>query len=291
MKSPFSLLGLVLLLLPPGTRAAAPEINVLTTPEGIEFGLLGSKRDAPAPTVFVFSQDHRTTLTVIETARLLAARGFLCVSLDAPCHGKDNPEKFTNALAGWAERLKNGGDLIHGFTAKCRKVLDHLIAEGYADPSRIAACGQSRGGFLALHVMAADPRISAAAAFAPVTDLLALGEFKGLERSAAVTSLALAKSADRLAGRPVWICIGNKDRRVDTDAAIAFTRAVVEASVAQNKPALVELRVVSPAPYLEIWATLPEKERQSRLSKGHFTYPTAHQDVAAWIEAQLRRNE
>ena len=288
-RFPLLYLGWLLLVLLLGARGEAAQVTVVTTPEGVEFGFLGSKPTTPAPTLFVFSQDIQGTLSAIEAGRLLAARGFLCVSLDVPCHGKDNPEKFTNALAGWADRLKRGGELIHGFTAKCTKVLDFLIAEGYSDPKRVAACGQSRGGFIAFHVAAADPRIRCAAAFAPVTNLLALGEFKGLENSPAVTSLALARSAEKLANRPLWLCIGNKDRRVDTDAAIAFTRAVVEAAVARDTPPLVELRVTSPSHYDEAWAKLPEKERQTRMWKGHFSYPAAHADAAAWIEEQLKR--
>lgn len=41
--------------------------------------------------------------------------------------------------------------------------------------------------------------------------------------------------APALAGRPVWISIGNRDRRVDTDRCITFTRAVVAATPPEVK--------------------------------------------------------
>src|SRR5262249_48956731 len=152
--------------------------------------------------------------------------------------------------------------------------------------------GQSRGGFIALHVAAADPRIRCVAAFAPVTNLLALGEFQGMEGSEAVNALSLARSADKLAGRPIWGCIGNKDRRVGTDDAIASTRAVVEASVSQGKPALIELRV-PPAPIPRNKPQTPEEEKaaQARQWKGHIVHATANRDVADWIAAQLGGDE
>ena len=59
--------------------------------------------------------------------------------------------------------------------------------------------------------------VKCVAAFAPVTDLLALREFRGMEKHAATRSLAIINYADKLAGRPIWLCIGNQDDRVDTD--------------------------------------------------------------------------
>src|SRR5207237_9901005 len=112
--------------------------------------------------------------------RLLGRQGYLCVSLDVPCHGEDQKAK-ENGLAGWRVRLEKGDTLIPGFVAKASAVLDHLIKEGYTDPRRVAACGTSRGGFIALHFAAAEPRVRCVAAFAPVTNLLALREFAGME--------------------------------------------------------------------------------------------------------------
>ncbi len=268
--------GALVLLLGGGSEARAgakAKVTLLHAPGGIEFGLLGDKPSAPAPTLFVFANDIKGTLTNFEhynkVGSLLAEQGFLSVTLDLPCHGKDNKEGEPNALTGWRKRLERGDDLVPGFTAKCSRVLDYLVREGYTDPGRVAACGTSRGGFIALHFAAAEPRVGCVAAFAPVTNLLALAEFRGAEKNAAITSLALPRVADRLAGRPVWVCIGNNDERVNTDEVIAFTRELVRASVARKKPPLVELHVMT--------------------NPGHSVHPGAHAEAAAWVAACLKR--
>jgi dienelactone hydrolase len=238
----------------------------------VRFGLLGDKCTAPAPTLFLFATSADQTLAdpaFAKIGHLLARRGFLCVSLDVPCHGNDvRPGEKAGSLSAWRARLEKGGDLVPPFTKKVSAVLDYLVKEGYTDPRRVAACGTSRGGFMALHAAAAEPRVRAVVAFAPVTDLLALREFAGMEKHAATKALALARHADELAGRAVWLCIGNHDERVGTDHSIAFTRRVVAASVARKKPAAVELHVMA--------------------TEGHRVHATAHDEAAAWLLAQLR---
>src|SRR5205823_4645299 len=84
---------------------------------------------------------------------------------------------------------------------------------------------------VALDWAAADARVGAVAAFAPVTDLLVLREFHGMEKHAATKALDLREHAGKLAGRPIWVCIGNNDERVGTDQLIGLTRKVVAASL------------------------------------------------------------
>jgi hypothetical protein len=106
------------------------------------------------------------------------------------------------------------------------------------------------------------------AAFAPVTDLAALREFAGQRDQPSVSQLALVAHADKLAGRGVWMCIGNNDERVDTDLAIATTRALVRSSIAAGHAPKIELHVMT--------------------SEGHTIHPTAHEEAAAWIGALLK---
>jgi dienelactone hydrolase len=203
-----------------------------------------------------------------KVGKSLIPQGYICVALDLPCHGKNVRADEPPGLDGWAARLSKGEDPISPFTKDASSVLDHLIAEGLTDPARVAVCGTSRGGFAALHFAAAEPRARCAAAFAPVTDLLALREFTGQDRNEPTNALALRHLDGKLAGRPIWMCIGNHDERVDTDFAIGFTRDVVKASVAQKKKALIELHVMT--------------------SEGHSIHPTAHEEAAAWIAKQLK---
>src|SRR5207247_2644543 len=136
------------------------------------------------------------------------------------------------------------------------------------DAKKVAICGTSRGGFMALHFAAVEPRIRCVAAFAPVTDLPALSEFSGMDKHAPTMGLDLRRHADKLAGRSMWLCIGNADERVGTDQAITFTRKVVAASVAAKKPADVELHVMP--------------------TIGHRIHVTAHEEAAAWFAARIQ---
>lgn len=255
----------------PAPPAAKDAVTILKTPAGVRFGVRGPKPPAPAPLLLVFANDINATLQSDDynkIGKLLAARGVVSAALDLPCHGENIQPGEPQGLDGWAARLRQDRDPIPGFMKDASAVVDFLIAEGFADPSRIAACGTSRGGFCALHFAAVEPRVRCVAAFAPVTDLLALREFQGMEGLARTNELALVKHADKLAGRPVWMCIGNHDERVDTDRAIAFSRAVVRAAAAGKKSPLIELHVMT--------------------STGHTIHPTAHDEAAAWIAGNLK---
>lgn len=243
----------------------------LHTIDDIPFGLLGNRGAAPAPTVFVFSTTLQESLgnpAYCRVANVLQQYGFLAVSLDLPCHGSDaragEPE---NPLSGWRVRLQAGEAMVEAFTSRASRVLDWLVAEQYTDPAHVAACGTSRGGFIALHLAAADPRVRAAVAFAPVVTLPALAEFRGAAHHPAVRALNLTDAAERLCERAIWITIGADDTRVGTDYAITLTRKIVLCGREHGCPADVELHVL-PAP-------------------GHATPSGAHDAAAAWVLARV----
>lgn len=260
------------------------QVRILQTDSGIRFGLLGEKGPTPAPTLFVFAMGIEETLgddDYVKVGRILGKEGYITFSLDLPCHGPDvRPGETANSMSGWRSRLEKGEDFVADFVPKASAVLDYLIREGYTDPHQVAASGTSRGGFIALQFAAAEPRVKSVAAFVPVTNLLALSEFVGMEREQSpagkaafrkARTLALINVADKLTGRPIWICIGNDDRRVGTDNAIGFSRRLVEAAYAQNEWAAVDLHVTA--------------------TEGHRVYDTAHEDAAAWILAQMKESQ
>ena len=143
-------------------------------------------------------------------------------------------------------------------------MLDYLIDQGYTDSEKISACGTSRGGFIALHYAASDQRTKSVAAFAPVTDLAVLDEFKGTEQKPAVRAQALTKQAQNLAGTAVWLAIGDRDKRVGTDSAITFARSVWHATKNNDNQAGLQLHILSEP-------------------QGHTTPAGAPKQAAEWI--------
>jgi dienelactone hydrolase len=226
------------------TEAKAPSMRLMQTPGGTQFGLFGEKPASPAPTLFIFataiddmgSEGARIYTT---TGREVAQAGWLYVVIDPPCHGYDHKEGEPSGLNGWAYRIKAGQDLMGPFVKRCSEVLDFLIAERYSNPDRVAASGTSRGGFCALHFAAAEPRIRAVTTISPVTNPLALTEFAGVTREQ-VQRIHFDSIVDLLAGRPVWLSMGNYDGRVDTDECVTLGRKLVAAS-RRLKP---ELKIV-----------------------------------------------
>lgn len=224
------------------------QIEVFTTADGVRFGIWPKRPDKPAPTIFVLSgklEDSLGSVYFRQAGEFLAKNGWLLVSVDLPSHGKEMRPRGDSGLGGWRARINQGEDPMADVTGRLRKVLDHLLAEKFSDPNRIAALGTSRGGFVAFHFAAADPRVKCAAGFAPVTDMAALSEFRGAEDNPLVKRLALERHADALAGRALWLVIGDRDARVSTDAAIRFARRVTVVSLEKELPALVDLHVVA----------------------------------------------
>ncbi|MCB1103767.1 MAG: alpha/beta fold hydrolase [Cephaloticoccus sp.] len=266
------LLGLVGLTAFTAMAETAPAFQIHETPSGVRYGLWGRAAAEPAPVLIVLSATIEESLGQAyfrQCGNALAnEHGFLCVSIDLPAHGPQQRPDERAGLEGWRDRTDRQENFVAANNARLRAVLDHLIATGQADPARIAACGTSRGGFMALQYAASDPRVKCVAAFAPVTDLTALREFKGAEADPLVASLALIHQAEALVVRPVWLVIGDRDERVSTEAAIAFVRAVTVTALKAELNPQAEIHV------------LPEP-------KGHTTPAGAPEAAAAWILLHL----
>lgn len=239
--------------------------------DGITFAILGEKRESPSPTLFIFATNGAQTLSetlFVECGRILEeTAGFLCVSLDLPGHGAQAAPKGPGGIGAWRAAAERNEDFVSPCARRASAVLDYLVREGYTDERRVAVMGISRGGFMAFHFMAREPRVRAAVGISPVTDLPVLTEFAGLEHHAFTRSLAAASLVERLADRSIWISIGNNDRRVGTDSAIAFSRALVQAVPTTSRPAPVVL-LVEP-------------------SDNHRQVARTHQAAAALIAGQL----
>lgn len=211
------------------------KIEKAKTANGVEYGLWGRRAGVKQPTLIVLGSAIDPVLGSAYFRQcgnqLSEASGWLCVSIDLPCHGARTRPGESGGLSGWRQRVEKGEDFVAPFNARLSSVLDHLIEKGIADPDRLAVCGTSRGGYLAIQFAVHDQRVQAAAGFAPVTDLRALSEFRGLDDNPLAKKLSLENQAAALAGRRVWIGIGDQDQRVSTDRAIACARAMTAAKV------------------------------------------------------------
>lgn len=262
-------IGFVTVNLPTASAENPPprQVQSLKTPNGVAYGIWGEKPKAPAPTLIILAGTIEGTLGedyYRRAGNILAEQGFLCVSIDLPCHGAEHRPNEPAQLSGWRYRAEQGVDFVAEFCQRLSGVLDELIAQGYSDPERIAICGTSRGGYMSLQFAAHEPRIRCVAAYAPVTDLAALREFQGAEANEMVQSLDVRKQADKLAGRPVWIIIGDQDERVSTDSAIDLARCITRASLARKLTSQVDLHVLAEP-------------------RGHTTPNGAVEGSAAWL--------
>ena len=199
--------------------------RMLTTPDGIQFGLRQGANKTPAPAAFLFGSLLDEVLTG-EHCRILLAAGYVCAALDAPGHGLDRDTSEPPELRSWRHRLEAGRDFVSAYNARLSSILNYLVAERIADPALVIAVGGSRGGFLAFHFAGSDPRVRGVAGLAPVTELRALYEFRGMDDHELTASLSPIRHAARLAGRNVLVTIGDRDERVGTDHAIALARRV-----------------------------------------------------------------
>lgn len=249
-------------------------VRFIETEGGVRFGLLGEKSDQPAPTLIILASSPEETLGsdyFLQAGVLLAKQGYLCVSLDLPCHGRDRISGEPEGIAGWRHRLDADQDLLADFKRRGQAMLSYLIDHGYTDATRVAVSGTSRGGFSALHLAAHDSRIRCVAAMAPVTELSALTEFQGMTHPERAATLSAVNLADKLAERGVWVVIGDRDARVGTDHAITFARRLTSIAVEKKLTASIELHVLSEP-------------------KGHTTPQGAAELSAAWIARQLQGN-
>jgi dienelactone hydrolase len=230
--------------------AAAPkadDVKMTKTSDGVEFGVWGGTPDKPSPTLILLSgliPDSFTKANFLRAGEILGPGGYLCVSIELPCHGSQAKKGCSN-LVGWGKRAAEGDDFVAEFNARMKKVIDHLIEQKMTDPDKIVATGTSRGGFLALRYAAFDKRVKATVAYAPVTDLRKLKEFEVAKDVKSVDAMSIEVFVPELVGRPVLIFIGDRDDRVGTDSAIAFARKLSEAAQKADVPSQVEIHVMS----------------------------------------------
>lgn len=225
-------------------QPAVPSLGL--TPSGRPYGARFPAK--PGPLALVFASDIRDSLNdkFSPLALSLAAAGYVVASMDAPCHGQDQPGMVAKAkhrlstgramgdgLACWASQIEaTPSDYFAPFLQGVSAMLTQLKSDGRVSGTRVVAIGISRGGYLALRAAAADPRITDVVLLAPVTDLSRLTEFSGKAPDPGLYGLDRHHVA--LAGKRIFLQIGSHDGRVGTLESLNFVKGVLK-SAGANK--------------------------------------------------------
>lgn len=133
-------------------------------------------------------------------------------------------------LNAFRDILLGGATPIDSFIADAQAVIQHCIDHKWATPDRIVISGISRFAYLAFRLMATDPRLNVGAGFAPMTDWRDLSEFHSAIARREIVDLQLSRFADQLAGKRIFLCIGNHDERVNTLHCCQFFLDLCEAN-------------------------------------------------------------
>lgn len=202
----------------------------------------------------------------------LSQQGIRVFSWDLPFHGAhQDPHE---AIRLWANEFIHRPSFISDFIDLCQRNIDYLIEQELIDPHQLAVAGLSRGGFVATHLAAQDPRIKTVLGFAPLTHPKPLDELK-LFPELSFDKIALTSLVNRLIHTKLRFYIGNHDMRVGTDACYSFIRTLTETAFNQG--------IRSPTVELIIYPSVGHK--------GHGTPPHIFHEGAEWIQRQLITNK
>lgn len=166
-------------------------------------------------------------------ARLFAGAGHAVASFDLPNHG-EQINSFGQGIEGFCAAFCAGEDPFEKFVVQAKAVIDDCLAQGLGQGG-IFACGVSRAGYCALRLAAADERIVGVAGLAPVIDWRNLREFAAVRDQPDVARLALDHWAEALAGRAIFLAIGNSDARVSSAACVRFGLRLLEIEETRNR--------------------------------------------------------
>lgn len=178
--------------------------------------------------LFSFALDGKTTLTkrpYCLASEYFLAQGHRAASFDLPAHG-ERIDTNGDSITGMRNAFVAGNDVFAAFVDDGKAAIDECIRRGLAMPGRIAVAGTSRGGYMALRLLAGDDRIAAGAGFAPVTDWRALREFAADTGRGDVRDLQLVNFVSGLIGKRVFVAIGRTDDRVSTNRCAEFAETL-----------------------------------------------------------------
>lgn len=206
----------------------------LEDPHNTRIDYLGPEiSKTPLPAFFYFALSGSDSLELHpynQPVLMMQDPAIRIFSFTLPGH-EENLNKF-HAMQYWAERMLEGHYLLEEFFEKVSHAIHWLIEEKIVDSQKMAAGGLSRGAFIATHIAAKLPYIRTLLGFAPLTDLMQLKEFsEHPELQRRCEELNLTHLTDTLTHVAHFrYYIGNRDRRVGTDACFHFIRALADKS-------------------------------------------------------------
>lgn len=223
------------------------------------------------PSVFFFALSAHMSLfedPFNQSVLRLTQQGIRVFSWDLPFHGPDQSPQ--EAMQQWVQKFIHQPSFISDFLDLCQHHIQYLIDQGLVDSQQMAVVGLSRGGFIATHLAARDPRIQIVLGFAPLTHPQPLVELDTYPENL-FEHLSLITLIDRLIHTRVRFYIGNHDTRVGTDACYQFIRSLTEKAIHQG--------IRSPSVELILYPSIGYK--------GHGTPPSIFHEGADWLKRQL----
>lgn len=243
----------------------APDITLYHVGPPLDLG--------PLPSFFYFALSGPDSLCkdpFNQPVVFLEGKMIRVFSMTLPGHENELPA--TEAIQVWADDYARKLDPLNRFLDQFEQALAFAIEQKFVDPNKMAVGGLSRGGFTALHAAARDERLKNVVAFAPVTDLAHVREFKNLQENPAVRALNLSKVCQKLIKQHLRLYISNHDTRVHTRSCIDFAMSVVDhATSNQVRSPFVELILYPPIGH-----------------QGHGTPPEIFKAGADWIASCLK---
>jgi len=221
--------------------------------------------NGPLPSIFYFALSASDSLTkdpFNQPIQFLSDRPIRFFSLDLPAHEGD--QSPFDALNSWAQDISNGIDVLTPFFEKVLEAIQYGIDQTLIHPEKLGIAGLSRGGFLASHLAAREPRIKAILQFAPLTNLKKSKDLHSVAHHPLVEALNLFPLACNLSNRNIRFYIGNKDTRVDTRSCFEFAMHLVDNSTLRS-------------PQIELIIT------PSIGQAGHGTSPDTFKQGAEWL--------
>ena len=172
-------------------------------------------RRAPAALLLHGYSSHKEQLADT-VGRAFLAKGIASLAIDLPLHGERERDVER-------ESLRNPLALVRHWKlalAECATALRFLESHPAVDPRRLSVVGYSMGSFLGIIVAAGDPAVRAVV-LAAGGDLPANTPFASLIRAVADP----LRAARAIAGRPLLMVHGRRDRTVKPDQATRLFEA------------------------------------------------------------------